>query len=130
MHAGKSRPPRTPRLAGQAAGSSLQLSGNPFWSPSAHESTSSISAEDSTPRHSPDKQARKTASSKARAATGKEVAGEVEEPKEDASIKAGERMYAEALRSLERQRTAAQLTIQVSVALFCSNQCMLCSYHG
>ncbi|KAK9915820.1 hypothetical protein WJX75_004541 [Coccomyxa subellipsoidea] len=58
---GKSRPPRTPRLAGQAAGSSLQLSGNPFRSPSAH---------------------------------------------------AGERMYAEALRSLERQRTATQLTIQ------------------
>ena len=39
---------------------------------------------------------------------------EREEPKEDPSIKAGHRLHAEALKSLERQRTAAQLTVQVS----------------
>ncbi|CAL8470461.1 g10003 [Coccomyxa elongata] len=130
---GKSKPPRTPKLAGRPGSAPLQPSGNPFSSTCSHRIASTPVADASA--RDPESWrfgngadimpmaplATLGASPKSQRGVVPKVeprkkqdweAQEEQEPKEDASIRAGQRLYAEALKSLERQQTAAQLTVQ------------------
>lgn len=132
--AGKSKPPRTPKLAGRPGSAPLQPSGNPFSSTFSHriastpvaDASGSWQSEEGTKMMPVAPLATLGAYQGARSHRGVVPKVELrkkqdreaqveEEPKEDASIRAGQRLYAEALKSLERQQTATRLTVQVSI---------------